>query len=179
MAEPEDPEPNAPGDLKAVFAEVRPVLLRLAERLCGNGADAEEIVQETFLRALQSLPPDVRNIAAWLTTTLKNIGLDHIRKRIRRPSHEPITHHDLTQLEPDVAEPDWTSLTIDDVRNALEAVEPVYRDVYRLHAFEGRSYEQIAQQLGIQRVTVGTRLHRARQKLREVLGAQFGLGSRS
>ncbi|HEX3764311.1 MAG TPA: RNA polymerase sigma factor [Kofleriaceae bacterium] len=178
MAEPEDP-PNAPGDLEAVFAEVRPTLLRLAERLCGNLTDAEDVVQETFLRAVHGLPHDVRNVAAWLTTTLRNVGLDHLRKRKRRPSHEPITDHDaLTQLEPDVPEPDWDNLTIDDIRDAVEVLEPAYRDVYRLHTFEGLSYKQVAERLGIQRVTVGTRLNRARGKLREVLFARFGLGSK-
>ena len=55
----------------------------------------------------------------------------------------------------------------------------MYREVYRLHTFEDLSYEQIAQRLGIQRVTVGTRLNRARKKLREILVARFGLGGES
>jgi RNA polymerase sigma-70 factor (ECF subfamily) len=95
----------------------------------------------------------------------------------RRPSHEPMTdHHDgLTQLEPDGPEPEWSKLTLDDIRGALDALEPVYREVYQLHTFEDRTYDQIAHQLGIQRVTVGTRLNRARKKLREVLVARFGL----
>lgn len=178
MAEP--PEPNAPEDLEAIFAEVRPAFLRMAERMCGNRADAEELLQETFLRAtLHGIPPDVRNVVAWLTTMLKNAIVDHCRKMKRRPSHEPIaeTHHGLTQLELDGPEPEWSNITLEDVRDALEAIEPVYREVYHLHVFKHWSYEQIAQQLGIQRVTVGTRLNRARKKLREVLVERFGLGS--
>lgn len=182
MAEhPEAPEPNVPEDLEAVFAEVRPALLRMAERLCGNPSDAEELLQETFLRAVRhGIPPNVRNVAAWLTTTLKNLIIDHLRKIKRRPSHESITdnHEGLTQLEPHGPEPEWSKVTLDDIRDALGAIEPVYREVYRLHTFEGLSYEQIAQQLGVQRVTVGTRLNRARKKLREVLLARFGIRSK-
>lgn len=176
----EGPEPGAPEDLKAAFTELRPVLLRMAERMCGNRADAEDVLQETFLRAARhGIPPDVRKVVAWLTTMLKNVIVDHCRKMNRRPSHDPITdHHEgLTQLEPDRPEPEWGNLTLDDIRDALDAIEPVYREVYRLHTFEDRSYEQIARQLGIQRVTVGTRLNRARKKLREVLVERFGLGS--
>ena len=95
----------------------------------------------------------------------------------RRPSYEPITdrHDGLLQLETDGPEPGWSKITLDDIRDALDAIEPVYSDVYRLHTFEHQSFERIAQQLGIPRVTVGTRLNRARKKLREVLVARFGL----
>jgi RNA polymerase sigma-70 factor (ECF subfamily) len=177
---PEALEQNAPEGLEAVFAEVQPALLRMAEHMCGIRADAEELVQETFLRAtLHGIPPEIRNVAAWLTTMLKHVIVDHCRKMQRRPSHEPITddHHGLTQLEPDGPEPEWSSITVEDIRDALAAIELVYREVYRLRVFEDLSYEQIAQQLGIPRVTVGTRLNRARKKLREVLVARFGLGS--
>jgi RNA polymerase sigma-70 factor (ECF subfamily) len=178
MAEP--PEPNAPGDLEAIFAEVRPAFLRMAERACGNRADAEDVLQDTFLRAADhGIPPDVRKVVAWLTTMLKNAIIDHCRKTKRRPSHEPITenHHGLTQLEPDGPEPEWSHITLEDIRDALETIELVYREVYHRHVFEHFSYEQIAQQLGIPRVTVGTRLNRARKKLREVLVTRFGIGS--
>jgi RNA polymerase sigma-70 factor, ECF subfamily len=179
MAEqPEGPERGVSDDLEAVFAQVRPTLMRMAERMCGNRADAEDVLQETFLRAVRhGIPPEVRNLAAWLTTMLKNAIVDRCRSMKRRPSHEPMTdHHDgLTQLEPDGPEPAWSNITLDDIRDALDALEPVYREVYRLHTFEDRTYDQIAHQLGIQRVTVGTRLNRARKKLREVLVARFGL----
>jgi RNA polymerase sigma-70 factor (ECF subfamily) len=177
---PEALEPHAPEGPEAVFAEARPALLRIAEHMCRNDADAEDVLQETFLRAtLHGIPPEIRNVAAWLTTMLKNVFVDHCRKMKRRPSHEPITddHHGLTRLEPDGPEPEWSRITLEDVRDAVEAIEPVYREVFRLHAFKDLSYEQIAQRLGIPRVTVGTRLNRARKKLREVLVARFGLGS--
>jgi RNA polymerase sigma-70 factor (ECF subfamily) len=181
MAEqPKAPEPNVPEDLEAAFANVRPVLLRMAERMCGNTHDAEDLLQETFLRAVRhGIPPDVRNVAAWLTTVLKNVFADYCRKKKRRPSHEPMndTYDGLIQLEPDGPEPEWSKITLDDIRDALDALEPVYSEVYRLHTFEDRSYDQIAQQLGILRVTVGTRLNRARKKLREVLVTRFALRS--
>lgn len=178
VEQPEGPERGASDDLEAIFTQVTPALLRMAERMCGNRADAEDLLQETFLRAVRpGIPPDVRNHVAWLTNVLKNAFVDRCRSIKRRPSHDPMPdHHDgLTQLEPDGAEPAWSDLTVDDIRDALAALEPVYREVYQLHTFEDRTYEQIAQQLGIQRVTVGTRLNRARKKLREILVARFGL----
>lgn len=174
----EGPEPGVPEDLKAVFIEVRPVLLRMAQRMCGNPADAEDLLQDTFLRAVRhGLPPGIRNIAAWLTTMLRNAIIDHCRKQKRHANQEAMTdlQPGVTRFEPDGPEPAWIQITVDDVRDALEAIDRVYREVYQLHTFEDRTYEQIAHQLGIQRVTVGTRLNRARKKLREVLVARFGL----
>ncbi|HZI14667.1 MAG TPA: sigma-70 family RNA polymerase sigma factor, partial [Myxococcus sp.] len=54
-------------------------------------------------------------------------------------------------------------------REALEKIPEDFRTVYRLHSLEGRSYQEIAEQLGIPKATVGTRLIRARRRLKEIL----------
>jgi RNA polymerase sigma-70 factor (ECF subfamily) len=166
------------GGLEAVLVEAEPVLTRIAERLCGNPADARDLVQDTFERVTrQGLPPEVRNPCAWLATSIHNLFIDRCRAAARRPNHESLAdqHADITQLEPDPPEPAWTNITVEDIRRALAELDPVYREVYVLHTFEHCSYGQIAQRLSIQRVTVGTRLNRARKKLREVLVKRFGL----
>jgi RNA polymerase sigma-70 factor (ECF subfamily) len=176
--QPEDRKPSTPEGLEAAFAEIRPHLLRYAKRMCGNTADAEDLLQDAFLRAVRrGFPADVRSIQAWLTTTLHNLIIDRCRSMARRPSHETMNDNDdsLTQLEPDGPEPAWKQITVHDIRDALEVIEPVYREVYELHTFEFLSYDEVARRLKIQRVTVGTRLNRARKKLREVLVARFGL----
>ena len=158
--------------------DAEPVLSRIAERLCANAADARDLVQDTFERVTrQGLPPDVRSPCAWLAKSMHNLFIDRCRAAARRPNHEPLAdqHADITQIEPDPPEPAWTLITVDDVREALAEIEPAYSEVYVLHTFEHRSYEQIAERLSIQRVTVGTRLNRARKKLREVLVKRFGL----
>lgn len=153
------------------------MLKRRAERMCGSAQDAEDLVQEAIEHLLQSNPPEVRCIPALLTTILHNLFIDYCRAKTRRPSHEPINdqHEFVTQLEPDVPEPAWTRITAADVRGAADELEPVYREVYVLFTFEHQSYEDIARELKIPRITVGTRLHRARNKLRQVLVARFAL----
>jgi len=174
VEQPEASDRSTPASPGAALKDAEPVLLRLAERLCGNTADAKDLVQDTFLRALP-IPPEVRNVRGWLTTILHRLFIDHCRANTRRPSHEPISdqHEYVTLLEPPGPEPAWTRITVADIRNAADALDPVYRDVYLLHTFEHLSYDEIARQLGIQRVTVGTRLNRARKKLRKVLMARF------
>jgi RNA polymerase sigma factor (sigma-70 family) len=67
-------------------------------------------------------------------------------------------------------------VSLDDVKLALESIDPPYRDVYVMHTFEGQSYEVIAERLKISRVTVGTRLTRTRKQLRKLLVKRFGRG---
>jgi RNA polymerase sigma-70 factor (ECF subfamily) len=164
--------------LASALAEHEPALLRVAERLCAGPADARDLVQDVFERAArQGIPTDVRSPRAWLTTMMHNLFIDRCRANARRPTHESLddSHAEVTPLDAKADEPPWQRLTIDDVRSALDAIEPTFRDVYILHTFDKLPYEDIAKRLRIERVTVGTRLNRARRKLREVLVARFGL----
>ena len=68
-------------------------------------------------------------------------------------------------------EPAWAHLSIDDVRAAIAALPDDVRDTYRLFALEGRDYVAISALQGIPKATVGTRIMRARRKLRELLQA--------
>jgi RNA polymerase sigma-70 factor, ECF subfamily len=170
---------EVPANLATALVDAQPALARIAARLCATEADARDLVQDTFERATrQGLPADVRSPIAWLTTMMHNLFIDRCRHAARRPSHEPLdpaAHADTRQIDPDPPEPAWARISIADIKAALDDIDPVYREVYKLHTFDHWSYEQIADHLSIQRITVGTRLNRARKKLREVLVKRFGL----
>lgn len=171
--------PLEPSDrLAAALADAEPSLRRLALRLCGGSVDAHDLIQDTFERAVRrGIPVDVRSPRAWLAAIMHHLFLDRCRAAARRPIPTELANvsSDVVRLEPDVDDPAWTQITVDDIRDALDQVEPVYRDVYCMHTFEHLSHEQIAQRLSIPRMTVATRLHRARRRLREVLVKRFGL----
>ncbi|MFT3696258.1 MAG: RNA polymerase sigma factor [Kofleriaceae bacterium] len=164
--------------LAAVIASAKPALVLLAGRLCGSASDANDLVQDTLERAArQGIPADIRNPRAWLSTIMHNLFIDRCRSAQRQPVHESLdeSHGDAVTSIDATEEPTWGRVTIDDVRAALDQLEPTFANVYRMHAFEHRSYEQIASQLKIERVTVGTRLNRARKMLRQVLVKRLGL----
>ena len=143
--------------------EAEPVLSRIAERMCASKADARDLVQDTFERATRiGLPEEVRNPAGWLVRIMHNLFIDRCRARARRPTHESLEQHtNITPLEADAPEPAWSRITVDDIREALAELDPVYSRVYELHTFQHWTYEKIAEELSIQRITVGTRLNRA------------------
>lgn len=148
-------------------------LSRHAERLCRSHADACDLVQDTFERALRAwdrLPGDA-NVGGWLVTILGNLFLDRCRRARTMPRlYVAWPAGELDVPAPETAAPrPWAEITEDQVRAAVSALESDFRLPYELHALEGRSYREIADELGIPTSTVGTRLSRARAKLRRAL----------
>lgn len=156
-----------------------PGLLEVARHLCGDASEAKDLVQDTFERALRSseCPPSEERLRAWLFTILRNLFLDRCRRQRARAEREGPLDAEVAEScpspEPGI-EPTWTSITTDQFRTALGGLKEDFRRVYEMHELEGRTYEEIARKLEIARPTVGTRLVRARQRLRELLAPLIG-----
>jgi RNA polymerase sigma-70 factor, ECF subfamily len=155
--------------LREVLSETEPFLMSLARRLCRNEHDARDLVQDTFEHALRASDAAPANPRGYLAVMLKNLFIDRCRSLAARPNVVPLERdHEVATTEPEAAPP-WGRVSIADVKTALAEIEPDFRRVYEMHVFEQRTYEEIARELGIQRLTVGTRLTRTRQRLRVIL----------
>jgi RNA polymerase sigma-70 factor (ECF subfamily) len=157
--------------LRELMASAEPVLRGLARRMTGNDADAADLVQDCFERALRRADQlrDPQAARSWLISILRNAFLDRCRREALGKDHvEP--PEDLPCPEEPAGEPAWAKLDLNDLRQAVEDLEPEFRTVYELREFQGKSYREIAGQTGTPPATVATRLHRARLKLRELLG---------
>ena len=161
-------------DASAIFLQHREVLKGVAMRLCGNAEDANDLMQDTFERALRVASDEIPdNARAWLITVMHNLFCDQLRRQTRRPPTVPMQEEtDAPQPEPEV-EPEWASISPAQLEAALAQLDPRFREVYELHCLKGASYDEIAHSLKITKTTVGTRLARARQKVRELLRAQL------
>jgi RNA polymerase sigma-70 factor (ECF subfamily) len=132
-------------------------------------------VQEVHVRALRHYETlrNQENARPWLLTILSRTFVDLIRQRSSEPPREPLDEVDIPDKPPE-AEPIWASITEAQLHAAVERLPEDLRDCYRMHALEGRDYSHIAATLKIPSGTVGTRLLRARKKLREQLLAESG-----
>ena len=139
--------------------------------MCASEADAADVVQDTLESALQAGDRlrAVENLQAWLVTILHRRMIDLFRKREREQLGDPPDEVEMTQDTPPADAPLWTRIDGAQLRSAVERLEPEFREVFTLHAFERRSYKDIAASLAIPQATVGTRLLRARRKLRVLL----------
>src|ERR1700722_7747756 len=148
--------------------------------LSRNHADAEDLVQETYVRAMQAvsrLNPD-SNIKRWLFTILRNIWLNQLRSRRTGPQ---IVETDADEaLANEIVEPSKNSYEIyvsgverDQVRAAIQKLPVEFREIILLREYEQLPYQEIAGVLGCPAGTVMSRLGRARSKLRVLLSPKL------
>jgi RNA polymerase sigma-70 factor, ECF subfamily len=155
----------------------RALLYAYAMTLTHNQAEAEDLVQETYLRALgafKQLRPD-SNLKSWLFTILRNVRLNQLRRIQGGPRIIEMEGraNEATEFEDKGAKDPYASyvikLTHSDVRSAVENLPGIYREVILLREFEDLSYKEIAEILDCPAGTVMSRLGRAREKLKEML----------
>lgn len=175
--------------------EALPLLDQLyggALRMTRNPADAEDLVQETFMKAYQSFgsfKPGT-NLKAWLYRIMTNTYINSYRKSQRQPAQTPTeeitdyqllstSSHDSTGLES--AEVEALKLLPDSqITDALNSLSEDYRMVVYYADIEGLSYKEIAEIMDTPLGTVMSRLHRGRKQLRGLLkevAQEHGIGT--
>ena len=162
-----DAQPRARVWTGADLAEHESALRYTAANLCRREWDTDDLVQDTFERALKFLAaghPPPENMKAWLRSILKNAFIDRVRKKVF--PHEPIDDQPAPEIE---VEPAWAQLSVDDIRAGLARLDATVRRVFELHYLDGLKYRDIAQRLGIPENTVASKLYRARKLLRDEL----------
>lgn len=155
--------------------EMRGQLLRSISRWYGDAAEADDILQAAYLRAIErggSLHDEER-VVAWFTRLLRNVAVDHLRRR----STEARVEDKWTRGEPDVAgPPDDVGIEICRcVLGLLDHLNPRHAEVIQLVELDGHEPAEAARRLGTTPNNVRVRLHRARAALRERLVAVCGV----
>jgi RNA polymerase sigma-70 factor (ECF subfamily) len=153
-------------------------------RMVGNATDAEDLVQETFLRAYQGLPNfDGRaSLGTWLYRIATNLCIDHQRRRARRAPTVSYSAHDDEDGEatewdfPDLQTPNPLDAALNReleavVEEAIGKLSPKLKTVLLLYDVEELSYEEIARVLGIPIGTVKSRLNHARTQIQKAVAA--------
>lgn len=143
-----------------------------AMQLSRSPQDASDLVQDTLERGwryFHQFQPGT-SIGMWLNRIMYNLFVDRYRRRSYELGHEPLESHEPPAPEPE-PRPIWKDIEASQVHRALAALEPPFRVVFELHFAERRSYREISARLGIPKGTVGTRLFRARQRLRRLLAS--------
>jgi RNA polymerase sigma-70 factor (ECF subfamily) len=145
---------------------------RLAYRLSGNRADAEDLTQETFVRVFRSLADYTPGtFEGWLHRITTNLFLDMVRRR-QKIRFDALAEDAGDRLASDEPGPEraFEQNNLDpEVQRALDALPADFRAAVVLCDLEGLTYEEIALTLGIKVGTVRSRIHRGRVLLREAL----------
>jgi RNA polymerase sigma-70 factor (ECF subfamily) len=157
--------------IRALFEEHGRALLAYASRLTGDRAAAEDVVQETLLRAWrhpESLLNGKGSVRGWLLTVARNIVTDRARARAARPTE--VAESPYSQpVERDHADAVVDSMV---VLAAMDRLSEDHREVLVEIYFHGRSVSEAAQALGIPPGTVKSRSYYALRALRETFGSR-------
>jgi len=180
MADPADFADDAMPFMNQLFAT--------AMRMTRNRADAEDLVQETYLKAYRAYErfEAGTNLRAWLFRIMTNNYINRYRKQQRRPKESDLEDvqdlylyrrlggNETAALGRSAEDELFDQITDSDILEALEDLPDQYRTAVLLADVEGFAYKEIAEILDIPIGTVMSRLHRGRKKLQEQLYA-FGL----
>jgi RNA polymerase sigma-70 factor, ECF subfamily len=171
-----------------VYEEDRRMLWGLCYRMTGNASDAEDLVQETFVRALEKPPRRLDEpLRPWLVRVAMNLSRDHLRKRKVRgytgewlPSPVSTDEESLASYEPPAPSSDSPATRYDMVESvsfafllALEALTPSQRAVLILRDVFDYSTGETGEALGVSEASVKVMLHRARRRMRDYDGARI------
>lgn len=152
-----------------------PVLLRVARSLTASSSEAEDLVQETLIKALSAISTfDGQYPRAWLLTIMRNTNMNLYRRK------RPVLVDDFSFLESkqmafgtgqsQSAEDEMAAQGFDhDLLQGLKSLEPAHREVLFLIDVEGLSYAECSTLLGVSVGAITSRLSRAREKMRKYL----------
>ena len=166
------------GDVNAfelLVAAYEKNVFNVALQMVGNREDAQDMAQEAFLKAYNSLSSfrGDSKFSSWLYRIVSNVCLDFKRRQGRRPSSSLTVEDDEGEtLELDIADESQSpemllerGLTRDAVRRGLNALPPDYKQILLLREIQGLSYDEISDVLDLEVGTVKSRIFRARKRL--------------
>jgi RNA polymerase sigma-70 factor (ECF subfamily) len=156
-------------DVRTLIEQEIPRMRRYARALLRNPVDADDLVQDTLLRALAKADLWERgtDLRAWLFTILHNQYVNAVRKSARSGTQLPIE----AAATVGRAASQLAAIELHDLRTAIERLPGEQRSVLLLVGLEGMSYDEVAHILQIPVGTVRSRLSRAREALRMQLDA--------
>ncbi|GAB1694219.1 sigma-70 family RNA polymerase sigma factor [Krasilnikovia sp. M28-CT-15] len=157
--------------IRALYEEHGGALLAYAIRLTGDRAAAEDIVQETLLRAWrhpEALTNSKGSVRGWLLTVARNIATDRFRARSRRPT-EVAESPTTVPVRDDHADEVVDSIVVLD---ALEQLSPEHREVLHAIYFKGHTVAEAADALGVPPGTIKSRTYYALRRMREAFTSQ-------
>ncbi len=174
---------TAQDDFTKEAMQFAPQLFSTAMRMTRNKSDAEDLVQETFIKAWRSFHTfqTGTNLRAWLYRIMTNTFINKYNSKLRKPTETELDEVEELYLYKRLGSIDQSKLsssaedqmlelfTDDEVKNALEELPETFRLPVLLSDVDGFSYKEIAEMLDIPLGTVMSRLHRGRKLMQKML----------
>ena len=155
-----------------VYQRYAKAMYQVAVRITGNADDAEDVMQEAFIKAFDKLHTykATASFGAWLKRIVVNEALTWLRKRKNTTCLEAVNSPIEAEPEIEISE---NNVKIEALLNAINQLKDNYRVVINLHFIEGYDYDEMMQILELSYANVRTLVSRAKQKLKQILEEKY------
>lgn len=156
-------------EFKSIFLPCHKQLYRVAFRLTGNREDAEDIVQETFMKIWNGRERlgQLNNTAAFCMATLKNVFVDRVRKN-RQELYSDMSTDEITIVsDTDIGQQIEARDAVDKIMGLIDLLPANQRDVMKMRDIADLPFEEIEAVTGLSSGNIRTLLSRARKKIKE------------
>ena len=152
----------------------RRAMLTVAQQIVRNAADAEDVVQDAFLRAFEALPQltDLNRFGAWLHSITRNRALRYYKNASRYQPQEDMEPYLNTVSDTSATDPAQiveSELTQQGIRDAIQSLPPDYQEVIELYYWAEMPQQRMAEFLSLPLTTVKWRLRKAKELLKTIL----------
>ncbi|MGY3794995.1 RNA polymerase sigma factor [Aquimarina sp. 433] len=163
--------------MEKIYNTFMPRMLAVSLRYCKNRSDAEDIVQEAFIKVFKNIKryKDQGTLGSWIERIVINCAIDHwhkMKKTVLVDNSELIEERETHELNEIEQEELAKQLSVEKLRNLINDLPEQYRYVLNLYAIEGYSHKEIGKILKIKESTSRSNYTRARKKLLENMRAQ-------
>jgi RNA polymerase sigma-70 factor (ECF subfamily) len=150
-----------------LYKTYAPKMYGVCLRYSGNADDAQDILQEGFVKVFRNLPRfrGDGSFEGWIRRIFVNTAIEHYRRKVNM---YPVTENQENTIE----DKDWTAfdrLALKDLLEIIQELSPGYRTVFNLYVVEGYTHKDIADMLGISEGTSKSQLARAKAILQNVI----------
>ena len=169
--------------IKQIIGKYHDKLFSVANRICNNPADAEEILQDVYMVALNKIDrfEERSTLSTWLYRITVNAALMKLRSQRTNKTNIPIDGYtallgeedNILRFDGEVRPPDETLMTkelYEKIRDSVETLPDIYQSVFFLRDVQGYSIKETSKMLHTTPAAIKSRLHRSRFFLREKLG---------
>ncbi|HAH23849.1 MAG TPA: sigma-70 family RNA polymerase sigma factor [Prolixibacteraceae bacterium] len=150
-----------------LYKELYGFAMKICLRYADNRYEAAEVLNEGFFKAFTNMEKydKSRSFLAWLSKIMYNASIDYYRTNLKWSQYVGLEKSEPKTNESSVEH----KLDYEDLLSLIQRLPPAYRIVFNLYAVDGYSHEEIAEMTGISTSTSRSNLHKARQKLQQML----------
>lgn len=154
-----------------LYKKFSPKMYGVCLRYAGNTEDANDIMQEGFIKIFKNLNKfrNEGSFEGWVRRIFVNTSIEHFRKKVKLYNVTEVQENTIEDNELDALD----LLAAKDIINIVNELSPGYKTVFNLHVIEGYSHKEIADLLGITEGTSKSQLARAKGVLKKIIETRF------